>query len=145
MQTPMLFPGTILDNLLYGNPAASPAEIDAACKLAMAYDFIMQLPRGYQTSTGELGVLLSGGQRQRIAIARALLRKPKLLILDEPTNHLDKETALQLAANFRELPWRPAVLLISHDINVAQYADIVYTLHEGRLANAPANMPGNKM
>lgn len=139
MQNPFLFSGTVWENLTYGYPDAGPAEAKRACELATAHEFITQLPDGYHTYIGEHGVLLAGGQRQRIAIARALLRQPELLLLDEPTNHVDKENACRLMANLKSLDWSPAILLISHDIGLAQHAHTVYTLHEGQLSGSRPN------
>ncbi len=128
-----LFTGTVAENIAYGLPQASAAEIAAAAKLAGAADFIVNLPLSYQTLIGENGAFLSGGQRQRIALARALLRHPKLLILDEPTNHLDADAVAHLLAMLRSLEHRPAILLISHSDEVLDMADRVLVLAEGKL------------
>ena len=84
---------------------------------------------------GDNGVLLSGGQRQRIAIARALLRRPRLLILDEPTNHLDAASVSNLMENLKKLPHRPTTILISHDKEIVHHADRIYTMENGRLVS----------
>jgi len=133
LQDPWLFPATISQNITYGAPDAPPNEIITAARLALVHDFIHVLPDGYDTFVGDKGVNLSGGQRQRIAIARALLRQPRLLILDEPTNHLDNETIQQLMHNLKSLPRSPTILLISHSPAIAGLADAVYTLCSGRL------------
>ena len=104
-----------------------------AAKIALAHDFIATLPNQYDTVVGERGITLSGGQRQRLAIARALLRRPALLILDEPTNHLDNETILRLLDNLRSIDERPATLIISHQKGVVSTAQNVYTIDEGLL------------
>lgn len=134
-QDPLIFAGTVRENITYGRPDATDEQIARACKLATAYDFIQALPQALDTPVGEEGKLLSGGQRQRIALARALLREPALLILDEPTNHLDAVSIGNLMDNLRTVDPRPAVVLISHDLNVAQQADAVYELREGQLFN----------
>jgi ABC-type bacteriocin/lantibiotic exporter with double-glycine peptidase domain len=85
---------------------------------------------GYDSPIGENGILLSGGQRQRIVIARALIRKPALLILDEPTNHLDSQSVIGLMHNLNNLAWRPAILLITQDLRVAESAHEIYKLDE---------------
>jgi ATP-binding cassette, subfamily B, bacterial len=135
MQDPLIFAGTVRENITYGAAEITEEQLERACRLATAYEFIQALPQGLDTPVGEEGKLLSGGQRQRIALARALLREPALLILDEPTNHLDAASITTLMENLKTLDPRPAVLLISHDLNVAQQADAVYELREGQLVN----------
>jgi ATP-binding cassette, subfamily B, bacterial len=130
LQDPVIFSGTIRDNITYGNPDASNEEVNKACELAVALDFIKELPQGFNTPVGEGGVLLSGGQRQRIVIARALLRKPKLLILDEPTNHLDEPTVARLLNNLKNLEESPAILIVTQDINISHEAHVIYFLDE---------------
>ena len=122
------------ENIAYGLPEAAHDAIAAAAKLAGASDFIGELPLGYRTLIGEDGAFLSGGQRQRIALARALLRRPKLLILDEPTNHLDADAVAHLLATLRRLEERPAILLISHSDEVLDMADRVLVLADGKLS-----------
>ena len=132
-QNPILFPGTLWDNITYGFPAASPEQVEWASRLATAHGFICDFPLRYNTFVGEHGALLSGGQRQRVALARALLRRPPLLILDEPTNHLDRSTVEEFMRNLKALEPAPAIVLISHDTRLAQQAQRVFTLREGRL------------
>lgn len=133
LQNPLIFPGTIAENIAYGHPQTTIDEIRRAARWATADDFIVALPGGYETQTGDEGALLSGGQRQRIAIARALIGKPRLLVLDEPTTHLDDLTIGGLISNLRAIPGAPAVLMITHDSQVASQADIVYTLRDGSI------------
>jgi ABC-type bacteriocin/lantibiotic exporter with double-glycine peptidase domain len=130
-QDPIIVPGTIADNIAYGAPEVGEREIARAARLSGAHEFIMSLPRGYETQVGEDGMLLSGGQRQRIALARALVRRPRLLILDEPTNHLEAASFDALVRNLRELDERPTMLVISHSKDVVRSAEFVYALHEG--------------
>ena len=132
-QTPIIFPGTIWENITYGSPNVNRQQVIQAAELAVADEFIQQLPHGYGTLVGENGVLLSGGQCQRIAIARALLRQPKLLLLDELTNHLDIHAAHQLMNNLKTLDSFPATVIISHDINVSREVEYIYVLREGRI------------
>jgi ATP-binding cassette subfamily B protein len=132
-QDPVIFFGTIQENIIYGYPDVGPAEMIRAARLALAHDFIADLSNGYDTVVGENGMLLSGGQRQRIAIARALLRRPSLLILDEPTNHLDPETIRTLLGNLESENARRATLIISHQESVTSTAQHIYMLEAGHL------------
>jgi ABC-type bacteriocin/lantibiotic exporter with double-glycine peptidase domain len=132
-QDPFIFPGTIKDNIIYGRPDASFQEVVEASERATAHEFIQEFPLGYDTFTGENGMLLSGGQRQRIAIARALLRKPKLLILDEPTNNLDEAASLQLMKNLKKLNDVMTILIITNDMNILPEAQYIYSLQEGHI------------
>jgi subfamily B ATP-binding cassette protein HlyB/CyaB len=113
-QETVLFSGTLLDNLLLANPQASFEDVVAACRMAEIHHVIEQLPQGYQTEIGERGAGLSGGQRQRIAIARALLKQPKVLIFDEATSNLDQATAESFARTIDALRGRVAILFITH-------------------------------
>ncbi len=132
-QDPVLFAGTIAENIAYTDVDADAEAIEAAARSALAHDFIADLPNGYETKVGESGVFLSGGQRQRITLARALLKRPRLLILDEPSNHLDPETTAYLIEHLSSLPERPGILVITHDPHLAEQADRVYHLQDGRL------------
>jgi ATP-binding cassette, subfamily B, bacterial len=136
-QSRQLFSGTILENLAYGTPDADRGRVVEACRVALADQFIEQLPDGYDTQIGEDGGLLSGGEGQRLAIARALLRRPRLLILDEPTNHLDSATVTRLMTSLDDLPEHPAILLVSHDRSVVAHAREVHELVQGELRPLP--------
>jgi len=137
MQDPIIFPGTIRENIVYGYPDAGIEDIIKASELATAHEFIQTLPGGYDTFMGEKGILLSGGQRQRIAIARALLRRPKLLILDEPTNHLDQTIVDKLMHNLKSLDEKPSILIVTQNMNVAAQADRIYILYgNGRIIDS---------
>lgn len=122
-QETILFTGTLYDNLLAATPAASFDDIVTSCKAAGIHEFIEQLPKGYQTEVGERGVGLSGGQKQRIAIARALLRRPKILIFDEATASLDPKTAEQIAKTINQLKGRVTVLFIAHQLPAGLLVD----------------------
>ncbi|MBW4497062.1 MAG: ABC transporter ATP-binding protein/permease [Oscillatoria princeps RMCB-10] len=133
MQKPAIFAGTIWENITYGAPDVSCERVIESAKIATAHEFIHRLPEGYETCVGEGGMLLSGGQRQRIAIARALVRQPKLLILDEPTNHLDEAAVSQLIKNLKGMAEAPAILIISHNRDIVREAKHVYTVKDGCL------------
>jgi subfamily B ATP-binding cassette protein HlyB/CyaB len=115
-QETVLFSGTIYDNLILANPHATFQQVMQACRMAEIHDVIERLPDGYQTAIGEHGVGLSGGQRQRLAIARALLKRPRVLIFDEATSNLDQETAEHFARTVNQLKGRVTMLFIAHQL-----------------------------
>jgi subfamily B ATP-binding cassette protein HlyB/CyaB len=115
-QETTLFSGTVYDNVLMANPHADFNRIVEACRMAEIHEVIEQLPQGYQTPLGEHGVGLSGGQRQRIAIARALLKRPKVLIFDEATSNLDAQTAESFAQTINQLKGKVTMLFIAHNL-----------------------------
>ena len=115
-QETTLFSGTVFDNLQMANPHASFEQIIEACRMAEIHDVIEALPQGYQTLLGEHGVGLSGGQRQRIAIARALLKRPKVLIFDEATSNLDAPTAESIARTVNQLKGKVTIIFIAHQL-----------------------------
>jgi ABC-type polar amino acid transport system ATPase subunit len=115
-QETILFSGTVYENLLMANPQASFEQIARACRTAEIHDVIERLPQGYQTEIGERGVGLSGGQKQRIAIARALLKRPRILVFDEATSSLDSATAEAFTATINQLKGRVTMLFITHAV-----------------------------
>jgi len=127
-QETTLFSGTIYDNLVLANPHATFDQVIQACKLAEIHDAIEQLPQGYRTEVGEHGVGLSGGQKQRIAIARALLKRPRILIFDEATSGLDTATAEQFARTINQFRGRVTILFIAHQLPKGLQVDSVITL-----------------
>jgi len=139
-QETRLFSGTLFENLQLANPHASFEEIVHACKLAEIHDVIEQLPQGYQTPVGENGVGLSGGQRQRIAIARALLKRPRVLIFDEAVSNLDQTTAEHFAGTINKLKGKVTILFITHQMPKALQVDEVIRFGQPEAGAAqPAN------
>lgn len=133
LQKNELFTGTILENLRWGKPDASLQEAEEACRAAQAHDFILGLGEGYDTLLGRGGVNLSGGQKQRICIARALLRKPKILILDDSTSAVDSETELRIRENLGRMLKDTTVLIVTQRVNTMQSADRVIVLEDGEV------------
>jgi ATP-binding cassette subfamily B protein len=132
-QEPVIFSGTAMDNIRYGQPMATDAEVLAAAKAAFADEFIVQLPQGYDTFLGEKGVRLSGGQRQRIAIARAMLKNPPLLLLDEATSALDAHSERMVQAALETAMQGRTTLVIAHRLATVQKADVIWVLDHGAL------------
>ena len=130
-QDTYLFPATISENIAYGRPEAAKDEIINAAKAANAHDFIMGLPDGYDTMTGERGTRLSGGQRQRIAIARAILKDAPVLLLDEPTSALDIESEILAQEALKHIMEKRTVLIIAHRLSSVREADEVLVLDQG--------------
>jgi subfamily B ATP-binding cassette protein MsbA len=128
-----LFDDTVRANIAYGRRDATEDEIVAAARNAAAHDFIMALPRGYDTPVGELGIKLSGGQRQRLAIARAMLKDAPILLLDEATSALDTESERQVQAALRLLMRGRTTLVIAHRLSTVVDADIIYVIEAGRV------------
>ena len=132
-QEPALFSGTIRENIAYARPEAGQAEIAAAARAAHAAEFIDRLPLGYETVVGERGVKLSGGQRQRIAIARAILKDPRILILDEATSSLDTESERLIEDALEKLLVGRTTLIIAHRLSTVRRADRLVVLNHGRI------------
>lgn len=129
-----LFHDSIANNIVIAKPGATREEIMAAAKKASIHDFIMTLPKGYDTEVGELGDTLSGGEKQRIGIARAFLHDSPLLLLDEPTSNLDSLNEGIILKSLKEDTTRRTVVLVSHRVSTMNVADVVYEMEKGRLS-----------
>ncbi|SFA94226.1 ATP-binding cassette, subfamily B [Acetitomaculum ruminis DSM 5522] len=133
LQKNVLFSGTIEDNLRWGDKNASMNEIEEACKAACAHDFIMEFPNGYKTDLGQGGVNVSGGQKQRICIARALLKKPKIIILDDSTSAVDTATDAHIRQAFKEKLSDTTTIIIAQRISSVADADRIIVLDQGKI------------
>lgn len=131
LQDDFLFNGSILDNITMGNPDVTAEEVVEAAQMAVAHDFISDLPHGYETNVGERGVALSGGQRQRITLARMFLSRAPILILDEATSNLDAETEQQVLENLRKVSSDRTVFLIAHRFAPLKNADLILAMEKG--------------
>ena len=134
-QEPVLFSSSVADNIRYGRPDASDAEVRAAAEAASALGFIEALPQGFATDLGARGVRLSGGQRQRVAIARALLCDPAVLLLDEATSALDAESELAVQQALDKLMHKRTTLVIAHRLATVQKADRIVVIDQGRVVD----------
>ena len=135
-QEPYLFHGTIRDNIAYARPGASPEEIVQAARDANIHDRIMSFPEGYETITGERGYRLSGGEKQRLAIARVLLKDPRILILDEATSALDNETERLVQEALERATRSRTTIAIAHRLSTIRSADVIFGLEDGRLVES---------
>ena len=133
LQEPLLFTGTIAENIRYGNLDATPEEIIAAAKAANAHEFIEKLPRGYDTELGERGSQLSGGERQRISVARAFVKNAPILVLDEPTSSIDSRTEGVILDALEELMEDRTSFMVSHRLSSVRDADLILVVQDGRV------------
>ena len=131
LQQPILFGAPVRENIAYGKPDATPDEIAAAARAADVHDFIMELPEGYETVIAEGGASLSGGQRQKISIARAIIKKPPILLLDEPTSGLDAASAAEVNATLARLRRGKTCFRIAHRLDELRSADLILVLSDG--------------
>lgn len=132
-QEPLLFHRTLRENIAYGNPGASEYKIVEAAKLAQAHDFIMRLPKGYDTLVGERGVKLSGGERQRVVVARAILKNAPILVLDEATSALDSESEVAIQKALRTLMEGKTVIAIAHRLSTLRAMDRIIVMDKGQI------------
>jgi len=133
-QDPFLFSTTVRDNIAFGLPELTDAEVERVSRLAQAHEFVERLPQGYDTVIGERGITLSGGQRQRIAIARALAVDPRILILDDATASVDATTEARIRSGLREVMSGRTTLIIAHRLSTIALADEIVVLDDGRIA-----------
>ena len=134
LQKNLLFSGTIRENLQWGNPNATDEEIREACKLAQADDFVMSYPDGYDTKIEQGGTNVSGGQKQRLCIARALLKKPKILILDDSTSAVDTKTDAQIRAGFESYIPETTKIIIAQRVASVEHADLILVMDNGKIS-----------
>ena len=132
-QDTVLFNDTIYYNIAYGAPGATPSEIEDAARLARIHEFIMSLPDGYSSTVGERGLKLSGGEKQRVAIARTILKNPRIMLFDEATSALDSHTEQEILASLREVAADRTALTIAHRLSTVIDADEILVLEDGRV------------
>ena len=133
LQKNVLFSGTIKENMLWGNENATDEEIIAACKVAQAHDFVSSFPNGYETDLGQGGVNVSGGQKQRLCIARALLKKPKIMIMDDSTSAVDTATDAAIRSALRSEVGHMTTIIISQRISSVQDCDMIVVMNDGKI------------
>jgi ATP-binding cassette subfamily B protein len=133
-QDTVLFNDTIFYNIAYGRPGATVAEVEEAARLAHIHQFIVSSPDGYETMVGERGLKLSGGEKQRVAIARTILKNPRILLFDEATSALDTRTEREIQSSLREVSRGHTTLVIAHRLSTVVDANEIIVLHEGRIA-----------
>lgn len=133
-QDTVLFNDSIAYNIAYGRPTATEAEVIEAAKFAQVHDFVLKLPEGYKTRVGERGLKLSGGEKQRVAIARTILKNPRVLILDEATSALDTRTEQEIQSALREVAQGRTTLVIAHRLSTVVEADEIIVLEDGLIA-----------
>jgi ATP-binding cassette subfamily B protein len=132
-QDPVIFAASARDNIRFGNPDATDAQVEAAARAAAAHDFLLALPQGYDTYVGERGVMLSGGQKQRIAIARAILRDAPVLLLDEATSALDAESERAVQDAVARLAEGRTTIIVAHRLATVKQADRIVVMQNGRI------------
>ena len=132
-QDTVLFNDTVYYNIAYGRPDATPSEVEQAARLARIHDTVQALPDGYNARVGERGLKLSGGEKQRVAIARTMLKRPRILLFDEATSALDTHTEKEIQASLREVSRGRTTLVIAHRLSTIVDADEILVLEAGRI------------
>ena len=135
-QDTILFDATVLENIIYGAPVATREEAIKAAKQANAHDFIIQMPKGYETQIGESGAKLSTGQQQRLSIARAILKGPPILVLDEATSALDSQSEVLVQASLENLMKGRTTFVIAHRLSTVVHADKILVLNDGQIVES---------
>jgi ATP-binding cassette subfamily B protein len=135
-QDVFLFDGTVRENIAYGSFDATELEVEAAARIADAHEFIARLPEGYATRIGDRGLKLSGGQRQRLAIARAVLKDPRIMVLDEATSAVDNESERLIQKALRRVAVGRTTLMIAHRLSTVRHCDVIYVLDHGRIVES---------
>jgi ATP-binding cassette subfamily B protein len=138
-QDTVLFNDNIGYNIEYGRPGAAAAEVEHAARLARIHDFVVGLPQGYETPVGERGLKLSGGEKQRVAIARSILKDPRIMLFDEATSALDSHTEKEIQASLREVARGRTTLVIAHRLSTIVDADEILVLKDGQIAERGAH------
>ncbi len=139
-QDTVLFNDTVYYNIAYGRPGASPAEVEEAARLARIHDFVMSQPDGYQALVGERGLKLSGGEKQRVAIARTILKRPRILLFDEATSALDSHTEKEIQDSLNEVSAENTTLVIAHRLSTVVDADEILVLEAGRIVERGSHL-----
>ena len=132
-QEAFLFSDTLENNIRFGKAKATKIEVENAAKQSAVHNSIINFSKGYQTIIGERGVSLSGGQKQRMSIARALIKKPKILLLDDSFSAVDTQTEKSILSNLKSMPFQSTTIVVCHRVSSTKYADYVMVMEEGRL------------
>lgn len=136
----MLFNDTISYNIAYGNPTVTHEQVIEAAKLARIHDTILQFPEGYETKVGERGLKLSGGEKQRVAIARMILKEPKIIFCDEATSSLDTKTEREILEMLKGIAKEKTAIFIAHRLSTIQDVDVIFVIGNGKIIESGSHM-----